>query len=522
MTVARLARARLIPGVMAGLLLILLAGCEFGVDPSVVVKPNYQLLDQCARPADPRVTAIVADALCGTITVFEDRAAQSGRQIDLNVMLLPATTAVVKPDPIFFLAGGPGQSAVSAGPWVFGVLHKLRRERDVVLVDQRGTGESNSLMCIDDTTFELDDFDMSVEQAMEKQIAEMRACLSRLDANPAFYTTPIAMDDLNEVRERLGYRSINLLGGSYGTRAALVYVRRHPDSVRSMVLDGVVPLSMNIPANVATDAQAAFDALLADCGAQPDCANAFPRLGEHFRALVQRHATSTIKVTFTHPRTGERVDGTLDHRMFNRLIRNVLYERTLSSLLPLAIEQANHGNFDPLISLAFTMNGDEAGALSVGMMASVLCAEDMTRTSSANSSRDFENQIFESLEPICRFWPRGSVPVDYFEPVTSDVPALLLSGKLDPITPPRYGWEAAATLGHSQHIIVAGVGHGVMTQGCVPDLLAEFFEHADPGAINPGCTANLVRRDFFTSFAGPAKALPQRTRDQQQGDPGDD
>ncbi len=481
----------------------LCVSCEFGVQ-NTLVSPNYDLLGECERPERPEVTAVVADALCGTISVFEDRAAKTGRRIDLNIMLLPATTAVVRPDPIFFLAGGPGQSAVDAGPFLFRVLSKLRAERDVILIDQRGTGDSNSLTCISDVAAYYDDDDLTLAEATAQQIDELRTCLPTLPANPALYTTPIAMDDLNEVREVLGYGEINLLGGSYGTRAALVYLRRHEATVRSVVLDGLAPLTMRVPANVAVDAQSAFELVLADCQAQPACASAFPDLAQHFRELVQRHTEDVQMIEVTHPRTGKRSTLRIDPLIFNRLVRTIMYDRTLSSLIPLAIEEAYYGNFEPLGTLGYTFTGEEP-MMSLGMMASVLCAEDMTLVHTPNHSPDFDNQLYTILESICDFWPRGQIPPDYFEPVASDKPVLLLSGKLDPITPPKYGWEAAATLGNAEHIVVAGVGHGVMTQGCVPDILADFFDNPDPRQVKTSCTANLVRRDFFTSLAGPGQ-----------------
>ena len=481
--------------------MVLLAGCEVGVDQSKLVKANFDLLCKCERPEFPRITAIVDDALCGFISVFEDRESKSGRKIDLNVMLLPATTSVVKPDPIFFLAGGPGQSAVDVGPYLFAVLRDLRKKRDIVLIDQRGTGDSNSLSCVEESLY-LENFDLTVAEVMAKQVDEQRICLQRLDADPALYTTPIAMDDLNEVREILGYQKINLLGGSYGTRAALVYMRRHPYAVRSAILDGVVPLTMAVPANIAVDAQSSFELLLVDCQAQPACAAAFPSLELHFRELVQRHRDEVIEVSVAHPRTGERVKGKIDPLIFSRLVHAIMYERTMTSLLPLAIEEAYNGNLEPLGTLGYALGG-EGPLVSLGMMASVLCAEDMTLVNEPHNSKDFDNQLYRLLKPICEFWPKGSIPERYFEAVSSDIPTLLLSGKLDPVTPPKYGWEAAATLSNSKHIVVAGVGHGVMIQGCVPGILSDFFDKPNPKEVKAACTTNLVRPDFFTSLAGP-------------------
>ncbi len=479
---------------------LLLGACELGIDQSSLVKPNYDLLEKCERPETAEITGIVQESLCGRISVWENRQSKQGRKIDLNVMLIPASTAVVKPDPIFFLAGGPGQAAVSVGPYVFSRLNKLRRERDIVLVDQRGTGESNSLACEPELESEL--LDVTLDEAAAIQLANLKTCLAEYDAQPEFYTTPIAMDDLNEVREALGYKKINIMGGSYGTRAALVYLRRHEDSVRSVVLDGVVPLTMAVPANIATDAQSSFQTLLSDCGEQEICRKAFPDLEAHYRTLVLNLEKSPTTVTVNHPRTGESITGPVDPRMINRLVRAVMYDRTLSSLLPLAIEEAYEGNYQTLVTLGYAFTGD-GSVMSAGMMASVLCSEDMQRVSQPEDSADFDNAIFKGLAPICEFWPLGDIPLDYFDPVTSDVPVLLLSGKFDPVTPPKYAFEAMQTLSRSEHIIVPGVGHGTMLQGCIPELMSDFLNDSDPHGISSGCVSDLERPPFFTSFAGP-------------------
>ena len=475
-------------------------GCEFGVDQSTIVKPNYDLLGDCDRPDLAQASAIVNEALCGKVEVAEDPSEPNGRKISINIMLLPATSSVVRPDPIIFLAGGPGQAAVDTGVFVFSRLSHARRERDVILVDQRGTGKSNPLSCV------LGDPDQSFERtsaaALRVALEKLKACLADYDANPEYYTTPIAMDDLNRVREYLGYREINLLGISYGTRAGLVYMRRHGNTVRSAILDGLAPTTMPIPANIATDADAAFSRLLADCKAQAHCRNAFPDLSKHFDELMQRLRVSPEMVSLTHSRTGEPIEGHIDAKALNGILRNVLYDRLLSTLIPLSIEEAYQGNYQPLSSLAFIFAPEEP-AIDLGMMASVLCAEDMRVTKSANPTYRFDNQIYDLLEPVCKFWPQGNIPDNYYEPVSSTVPTLLLSGTLDPVTPPKYGWEAAETLENSQHIIVAGVGHGVTLQGCMPRIIAEFFAEPNPNAIDATCTANLRRSKFFTSFAGP-------------------
>ena len=475
-------------------------GCEFGTDRSVIVKPNYNLLGNCDRPDLAKASAIIVNALCGTIEVAENPADPNGRRISLNIMLLPATSSAVRPDPIFFLAGGPGQSAVDTGVFVFSRLNETRRERDIVLVDQRGTGESNPFECdLGETNH---GFVRESEEALHLALENLKICLSNYKGNPSYYTTPIAMDDLNHVREQLGYREINLLGISYGTRAALVYMRQHGDTVRSAILDGLAPPTMRIPANIARDADAAFSKLLVDCINQAHCRNAFPNLEKHFDELMQRLKVSPEKVSLTHARTGEPIEGHIDAKTLNGILRNVLYDRFLSTLIPLSIEEAYQGNYQPLASLALIFAPEEP-IIDLGMMASVLCAEDMRVTHTANPTYRFDNQIYDLLDPICKFWPHGEVPENYYEPVSSVIPTLLLSGTLDPVTPPKYGWEAAETLGNSQHIVVAGVGHGVTLQGCMPRKIAEFIAQPNPASFDATCTANLRRSKFFTSFAGP-------------------
>jgi len=461
---------------------------------------NFDFLTPCER--DPEASRMVSEGLCGTITVFEDRKLKAGRTIDLNVMVIPALARIPKPDPVFFLAGGPGQSSVHFGPFVFERLRKVRMDRDLVFVDQRGTGKSNPLDCVPDSDA-FENLDRTIEQIEALEIKEMQACLAGYDADPRLYTTSIAMDDLNEVRQTLGYNEINLFGISYGTRAALEYIRRHEATVRSAILDGVAPPTMVIPARVAIDAQAAFEQLLADCKKQDTCRAAFPDLSQHFDELIARLGEDLTEVTFTHPRTGETLPGKINATVITRYLRGLLYDRTISRLIPFAIEAAWGGNYEPMMTLAFAFYGEES-PMSVGMTASVLCAEDMTRSLSPNDAGlDFDNTLYRTFEKICAFWPRGTVDAGYFDPVTTDLPVLLTSGKLDPITPPAYAIEAAQTLSRYEHVIVPGVGHSVVGAGCMPDVVLDFLETADPANLSTACAVDITRPAFFTSHAGP-------------------
>ena len=270
--------------VFISLVLFGLTGCS-ATPESIAESGPTLLLEACPKPKLAGAISLVAESRCGVLEVWEDRQAQSGRRIALKVMVLPAINPTALPDPIFFLSGGPGSAASEVGPAQFRSLGKVRKDRDVVFVDQRGTGSSHPLDCVMDSSI----FEEEVTQRhiTDVQAQRMRECMEEFDADLTLYTTPIAMDDLDEVREALGYDRINLIGGSYGTRAALVYMRRHPESVRAAVLDGVVPFEMQLPRYMGRDAERALELMLTDCERDDACRAAFPSgLGERKIASV--------------------------------------------------------------------------------------------------------------------------------------------------------------------------------------------------------------------------------------------
>jgi len=492
----------LVPGLIS---LLLLTGCGTAAERGVVAPAETILLGPCERPDDPALVRVFSEAQCALLKVAENPKQPDGRQIELAVMVLPAIARVAKPDPIFYLAGGPGQSAITSGPVVFSALLELRRQREVILVDQRGTGRSNNLSCVVAETPE--DFTLSSATALAREVNKLKDCLPTLDADPALYTTSIAVGDLDLVRRALGYEQINLLGISYGTRAALVYLRQFSGHVRSLILDGVAPPSVNILAGASADTDTALDRLFVDCQSSSACAQAFPDLRDHFIALTQRLTDNPVEAEFRHPRTGASIPVTIDQALVARLVRQVLYHRTLSTLLPLALSQANQGDYQALLTLGYQFH-DDSDSISTGMMASVFCAEDMTQTSgSTRASQYFANSMNELMVEVCQFWPRGEVAAEYFQAVSSDVPVLLLSGELDPVTPPKYAEQAAQTLANSRHLIVQGVGHNAGFTGCVPDLMVEFMEQLAPQNLAASCLDLIRRPPFFTSAAGPQSQL---------------
>jgi pimeloyl-ACP methyl ester carboxylesterase len=474
----------------------------------------------CAQPAPSAVDRLHACAIeegpvgayCGTHTVFEDRATGQGRTIALKIVVAPALRREPAADPVFVLDGGPGSGAATMASQWLAPFRRVRTDRDLVFVDQRGTGESNRLGC-DPTTEELEEVSPSDERVM----ARFRACLKTLDADPRLYTTSIAMDDLDDVRRFLGYDRINVWGGSYGTRAALVYLRQHDNTVRSVVLDGVAPHDMRLPLHAARDGQRAFDRMVADCTADAACHAEFPDLATKVANLFARLEKERPTVRSMHPRTGRAFAIPLTRRDVAVIVFRALYSPEVSSLLPRVLADAVDGNYQGLLALGFASapEGDKRD-MAMGMHYSVICAEDFPRIGEADRAEAAQAgflgaALFELQYDACQFWPRGDVPKGFYEPVASDRPVLIFSGANDPVTPPSWGDHVATHLSRSRHVVVPGTGHIALVRGCVPQLVATFFHAGTADGLDVTCVTSLARPPFFISPTGPAASRAAST-----------
>ena len=456
-------------------------------------------LHPCASTEGP------TDAYCGGLEVYENRDAGSGREIRLAIVVLPALSSDVHGDPLVFLAGGPGQAAAQMASLVQPMFRKIQHTRDIVLVDQRGTGKSNPLNCPGggDSLRDLTEPDSAA-------LEQLRTCLARLPGDPRFYTTEIAMDDLDDVRAWLGYDRVNLYGGSYGTRAALVYVRRHGERVRAIVLDGVAPMDMRLPVYAARDAQRALDRLYDDCGRDDACRGAYPQLADRTRALFARLDARPARVTVAHPRTGVAEEIEVTSKLVAGIVFKALYSPLTASILPSLIERAEHDDFQGLLALAFA-GESSTDAMSLGMQLSVLCSEDSPRYTQDDITREANGTLFgarllSGQVAACRFWPKGRVDDAYYAPVMSPLPALVLSGELDPVTPPAWGLEVVKHLPNGRHVVMPGTGHGVAATACGNRLVTEFIDKADVRALDAGCVRAVQRPGFFLTPAGPEPA----------------
>ncbi len=442
------------------------------------------------------------EAQCATFEVPEDRANPGGRKIALNIAWLQATSNGGKqPDPVFFLSGGPGQSAVQTYPGLDPVFKEVRRRRDVILVDQRGTGKSNLLSC--DSGDDVDtDADIS-PAAMQAHAAQcVQALASKADLR--HYTTTDAIADLEAVRKAIGAVQINLVGVSYGTRVAQQYAMRHPQSTRSIVLDSVVPNTLQLGNIFARNLDDALALQFALCSKNAACKDTLGDPRAELDALLAKLRAQPVSVQYRDASTGEVRQGSLRAETVAGLVRMYAYMPLASALLPKLIHEANAGHYENLMALAQMMTGDMKDAMAMGMQLSVVCSEDgegmVARADDAGTV--LGNQMSEGMAAMCKAWPKGQVPADFHAPLSSKVPALVLEGEFDPVTPPRYGEEVVKTLPNGRLFVLRGQGHSVLGAGCMPKLFAQFVEKNDAKALDGACLEKLDYVEPFTSFNG--------------------
>jgi pimeloyl-ACP methyl ester carboxylesterase len=443
-----------------------------------------------------RLDGVSVAVLCGQILRPLDPAQPQGRQIEIRFAVIPAVARHKKPDPVFFLAGGPGQSAVSLAAPMQAQFARLLNRRDLVLVDQRGTGDSAPLRCPGDG--QMQPLTAAEPAQMLREVLACRDALQRLPhGDLRHYTTTVAMADLDAVRQALGAQRINLVGGSYGTRAALEYLRQFPQHVRRVVLDGVAPPDMVLPASMPLDARQSLDALWTACESVPTCAEQFDR--QRWASLL---AQLPMRVTMTHPWSGEPQTLEMTPAMLWSWVRAPLYVPALAAGLPHALDAASRGQWGALAALAGALGGGRArGALATGQHFSVVCAEDAPRLAGrgpADAPADLLD-ITEIYRTVCAHWPAGPVPAAFYQVPPAGVPVLALSGGADPATPPRHAEHVLRQLGPlARHVVVPEAGHGVMAIPCLRDVVYRFLdaEGASPqeAAVSAAACAQAMPR----------------------------
>jgi pimeloyl-ACP methyl ester carboxylesterase len=438
-------------------------------------------------------------ARCGALTVFEDRAAGQGRTIDLATVVFPAKSVAQKA-PIFFLVGGPGESATAFAPLVQnGPLAPFLADRTVVLVDQRGTGRSNQLQCPPPAT-PAGYFGHVLDP---EALSHCRLELER-KANLALYTTSIAMDDLDDVRAWLGYDRIVVWGGSYGTRAAMEYMRRHGDHVERAILDAVAAFDAQMPLSYAYDAQRAFDRVAADCAADAACAAAYPTLERSFASVLDRFREGPVEVSIRTGKNAAPVTVPYAIGDFGYTIRGILYSPRQTAQLPrlLTAAAAPGGDLAPFAQAYYDRAALLDAAVANGLYLSVLCAEDVPYLPDDavlrwTAGTYLGTYLVDEYRAACARWVRGTIPEGYHHPLRSEVPTLVFSGGRDPVTSPRWGNEVIKYLPNGRHIVFPGAGHGATMTACGLRLIGEFLGGTAAHDLDAACTGEPVSRVPF-------------------------
>jgi pimeloyl-ACP methyl ester carboxylesterase len=445
---------------------------------------------------------------CGSFEVFEDRNRKSGRRIALKLMVFPATGPDKIADPLFYIPGGPGSSATEDAPFVAQQFAKIREHRDLVFVDQRGTGGSNPLNC---------DFfkpaDLRSYLGEYFPLEDVRKCREQLEpkADLTLYTTAIAMDDLDDVRAALGYNKINIIGGSYGTRAAQVYLKLHPNRVRAVILHGVSPTNQFMPRDFPQHTERALNGVVAECSADQACHTAFPNLSDEVKSVLEWLMRGPVEVELKRQSGNVRVN--LSRDLAAEAIRYMLYQPGGAGRIPLFIHLATQGNFGPLAEAAIYYRQQIVATGSNGMYLSVTCAEDLPAIKSGEGERNGVDTFLgdyrlRQQRAACALWPRGMIPRNYAEPTRSDVPALIVTGQWDPVTPPIYGDTAAKYLSHSLHVIVPHGGHGLDGLDgikCIDNLIDSFIERGTTRGLDTSCVGSIKRNGFLLKLPEPFK-----------------
>lgn len=443
-----------------------------------------------------RLPGVDTEARCGALEAWEDRKSAAGRRIKVKFAVVPAKLRAKEPDPVVVIAGGPGQGAIALAPQVMPLFARLNDTRDILFIDQRGTGGSNALDCDGDEHLPLQ---MAFEDTLPARI--VADCLKRIDADPRHYTTTVAMADFEEIRAGLGYPQLNLWGGSYGTRAALEYLRRYPGRVRTATLDGVAPPTMKLPLSFVADGEAALERLLNSCAKDALCERSYPRLRETIGKVRSKLARKPVRVSITDPQSGVRESISVNENVFLSGLFRPLYLPELASLLPFAITAAADGDFNPLLAQNFEFADEMAENFALGMHLSVICAEDIPRIAPAElaalSRSFFGRALVDDFIRACAIWPRGEVPADFYEPVKAAAPVLIFSGGIDPATPPRHGELVAASLPNSKHLVAPNLGHGVSLHGCAPRLLESFIKKGSAAEVDGKCLERIPRPLFM-------------------------
>lgn len=473
---------------------LMLAMASTATWASDVKNQQTQAAADIANNTDTCYVEGVSDRLnCGFVTVPENPNKPDGKQIQVHYVVLPAVKNVNHEEALLAIAGGPGQSAIDNAAGFDAMLSKVRQQRDILLIDQRGTGRSNLLTCDEGAQSPLSFDDDNADTK-----AETQKCLAKIDADVTQYGSLNAIKDFEAVRQHLGYKKLHIYGISYGTRMAQLYMRLYPAHLATVTLDGIVPMQQSV-LEIGASIDRGFDLLFKDCQETTACHAQFPELKAEFDQVAASLAKAPVMENVYDPVTGEKTMLTMTRGKFYGSIRMALYQANVRALVPHAIHQAAKHNFQPILGL-YSLTIDNAG-MAMGMHASVVCGEDMHRITPAmreQAQHSFMGKtMLEGLEATCEVWKVPAVDDSFSEPISSDIPTLLLSGEIDPATPPSWGELAMEKLTNAKHFVAPYATHGVAYQSCANNLIADLVRSGSVNDLDGECLKKDVRRSFY-------------------------
>ena len=449
-----------------------------------------------------------APAYCTRFDVPEDWDAPAGRHIALRVAIVRSSALRSDTDPVVFLDGGPGGAASEDYPAIAPALAPLRQRRDILLIDQRGTGASNALGCSTDGAVDRPPEPIGQPPDLSARVQLVQRCLAavRAHAAPEHYTTSDAIRDLEAIRLALGAPRLNLIGISYGTRVAQQYAARYPGAVRSVVLDSVVPNTLALGNDHARNLERVLHSLFARCSAEQRCKESFGDPYATLYRLRDRLRAQPQSLTVRDPSDYQPLQLQLSAADLGAIVRINAYNPITAALLPLTLDQADHGNYAPLVSQKKWLSDDLGSELTGGMELSVVCSEDadLLRARPEDAATLLGNEQIVNIQSACSAWPRGTRPADFHQPFVSALPVLILAGQYDPVTPPSYAAELQTTLSDARVLLAPGQGHAVIGSGCLPRLVSEFVDNLNPGTLDDRCLQQLGDIPAFIDFNGAA------------------
>jgi len=430
------------------------------------------------------VKGVKTQLQCGKLTVPENWAKPTETTLDINVIVVKSIAATAEKDPLFLLMGGPGQAGSELVGGLIKIFRQVNESRELILIDQRGTGQSSPLQC------EKEGADPYSDVFADFSNEDVQACISSYQVDLSQYNTNNAVLDFEAVRMALGYEQINLYGVSYGSRAAMTYMRDKPQALRSVILDGVVPPQIPV-GPMGEQAARSFDILVEQCHNDKKCQAQYPQFRQDYLKVRAQLEQQTITTNIDHPVTDKPVMFNIDTQKFIGTLHSLMYGAGPRHLIPYIVSQMAVSNYKPLAGI-IAMGQDKHDNLYSGMHFNILCNEDIPRASDALINESNNNSFSgahstQGLMQVCQQWPTFTPPKNFGDMVKSDIPTLLLSGELDPVTPPAWAEIAGEGLSNKKHFVAKKAGHGLVTQTCAATMVDEFLENTKFEDIDDSC-----------------------------------